>query len=254
MIRKSSLILLLLAVIPLLIFVPGSKSQSFTTITNLSTVTTRATFNQASQYAVATTTVTSAVSESIYDSQFVQTGVGIRYCYIAAPISFDAIQGQQVQGTIQSRSPNSLAVYLMSDQQLRIWSASSPRYCDPSESGQHSILSSYKVTSYVLDWTVPEDGKYWLVIETYCAFDCTVTASLAKHYSQTVVSTSYSTQTSLLVITATQSLTSISTQLVATPGSFQPNNTLTLSALGVVIAVALAVGFFVFSRRKQKKV
>ncbi len=178
--RKSVTILLLLAVVPLVAVVPNVGSQSFTTITNLSTVTTQATFTQASQYAVATTTVTSTISEGIYDNSFVQKGVGVFYCYIAAPISFEATEGQKVQGSIQSSSPNSLVLYILSDSQFNAW-RSGKHYCDPTETGQSPLVGTTKVTSYSLDWNVPADGTYWLIIETYSAGDCVVTASVAKH-------------------------------------------------------------------------
>lgn len=164
--------------------------------------------------------------------------------------SFDANRGQQVQGNLQSSVPNSLTFYLLSDQQYKIWA--SLRFCDPSEAGTSALLSVNKVTSYTLDWAVPADGTYWLVIETYSAGDCLVTTSIAKYYSQAVVSTIYSTQTSLLTLMATKTATSVSTQEIAAPMSIQGGNTLIFTALAVIIVVALAVAYFTFFKRKKK--
>ncbi len=249
--RHSFTILLLLAVVPLLTIVPDAGSQTFSTITNVSTATTQATFTQESQYPVATTTVTSTFRESIYDNTLGQGGVGVHQCDVAAPIQFNANKGQLIHGGIQSSIPNSLTIYVLSDQQFKVWA--SRKFCSPEDAGTSSLVSSDKVTSYNLDWTVPEDGTYWLIIETYSSDVAVVTATIAKYYSQAVVSTIYSTQNSLLLLTATRTVTSLSTQEIAASSPIE-GNTMVFSALAAIIIIGVAVAYFVFSRRRKKKV
>jgi hypothetical protein len=249
MTRKFSSILLLLAFIPLLGLVPLSNSQSYTTITNQSTTTTQATFTQASQYPIATTTMTSTAKESVYDGSFVLKGNGVRYCYVSSRVHFEAMKGQQVLGTIQTSNPNTLTVYLLSDKQYSIWLSNS--YCDPSDSGTTSVLrSSDRVSSYTVNLIVPADGTYTFLIENFSPNDSTVTVSIVKSYPQAITSTIYSTQTSFLVYTATRTLNFASTQELAAPTSLQ-GDTLIIAVIAVVAIVALVVGYVALSKRKQ---
>jgi len=252
--RKSGLILLLLMAVPSLTFVPWGTGQSYTTITSLNTLTTQATFTQESQYPITTVSETSMFSDTIYDGSFVVKGTGKLFCWIASPISFDALKGQNLQGNITSSNPNSLTLYLLSNEQYKIWSSSNK--CDPADAGTSALISAgegyeNQITSYALNWIVPADGTYWLLIENVYGKESTISASVFKYYTQQVASTVYSTQTSLAVLTATRTASSAYTEEIANPSL--PVNTLALVAVGIVVLVALGATYLVLSRRRKKR-
>lgn len=228
---------------------PVTIGQSVTTVTSASTVTTQATFTQESQYPVATTSATSMVEESIVEGTITMGGVGIRFCDMLRPISFDATAGDQVKGIVQSSIANTLTFYIVSDQQYKIWfSNKSP--CDPETSGATALVSAKDVpASYNLAWTVPADGTYWLTFEVYSEKTSVVTASITKTSAQLVTSVIYSTQSSLVALTATKTLTSIFTQSLVAPA---PIGTFTLVAVGIIVLVAVGGAYFVVSKRKPK--
>lgn len=238
--------------VPWLAFVPWGTGQSYTTTTSLDTVTTQATFTQESQYPVTTVSGTSMFTDTIYDGSFVLKGIGKMFCWIGAPISFDALKGQNLKGNITSSNPNSLTIYILSNQQYKIWSSSNK--CDPTDAGTSALVSAgegyqNQITSYELHWTVPADGTYWLLIENFYGKDSTITASVFKHYTGQVASTLYSTQTSLAVFSATRTVSSAYTQEIANPSL--PINTLALAAVGIVVLVALGATYVILSKRKK---
>lgn len=251
---KSGLILFLLMAVPSLAFVPWGTGQSYTTITSLKTNTTQATFTQESRHPVTTVSGTSMFTDTIYDSSFVLKGTGKLFCWIASPISFDALKGQNLQVNITSSNPNSLTIYILSNQQYKIWSSSNK--CAPTDAGTSALVSAGEgyenhITSYALNWTVPADGTYSLLVENFYGKDSTITAAVFRHYTQQVASAVYSTQTSLAVLTATRTASSAYTEEIANPSL--PVNTLVLVAVGIVVLVALGASYLVLSRRRKKR-
>jgi len=166
------------------------------------------------------------------------------------PISFSALKGQTIRGTIAVDIRGILTVYILSDAQYAIWSAK--HYCTPQDAGTSAQVRAFKVTSYALDWSVKVDGTYWLIIETWGPYtkECTITASVARYYSQAVTSVAYSTQSSLLVLTATRTLTSIQTEQVAQVLPGIEGGMLGLVAIGIVAVVVVL--FVVLVRRRRE--
>jgi len=243
-------ILLLVASISLLSIAPTATSQSFTTITSLATVTTQATYTQATSYPVGTSTATSTMTETIVDETFTMSTIGSSGCMVHEPISFSALKGQIVKGEIAVDIRDILTVYILSDAQYAIWSTK--HYCTPEDAGTSALVRAFKVKSCALDWSVKKDGTYWLIIETWGPYtkECTITASVARYYSQAVTSVAYSTQSSLLVLTATRTLTSIQTEQITQAFPSTEGGMLGLVAIGIVAVVVVL--FVVLVRRRRE--
>ena len=238
--------------LPLLTSVPGADSQSYTTVTNVATITTQATFTEMNPTPVMTSTETTNTSQDIYSVSGPVNGAGAHYCMVLQPISFVALKGQEIKGTFQSSAPNSLTLYVLSDANYKIWGVHG---CDPEDEGASVVLSASQVTSYILDWSVAADGTYWLVIETYSTGPSEVTLSFAKYYSQAVEVTSYSIQTSLLTVAAPKTISFTSEQEVipvsTSGGSLQASN-LTFAVVAIVVVLGVVAALY-FAKSRSKR-
>jgi hypothetical protein len=182
-----------------------------------------------------------------------QSGVGVHYCWIT-DYHFEAEAGQTVTGTIIADQHDTLAVYLLSDQQYATWSKAHPNYCDPANNNVDVLWyagSNSRVTQANVQYIVKESGKYWFLVETYSSKEVVITLNLSTQYGQTTTMVLYSTLFSTAVYPFTQTATSVMTQqLPQSPLNFGSSGML-MPATGIVIVILLAlIGYIALRRRK----
>ncbi len=255
--RYAFVFFVILTVIPFAsISMPSTLSQSYTTHATTLTTVTEQTFTYAASTPVASYTATSSETQTMVAGAATQTGVSSYYC-ISSWWSFDAQRGQPVEGTItlsQATAPTSISAFILSDQSMTQWRnpSTGSSHCDPTENGVTSewafgIPQSKQASTVAVNWTPSADGKYWIVAETYSGGTVVVTVNLTSQVAHTVTSISYSTSSTALLLTQTQTsvISEPLSQALPTLGSGE----LLLVAV-IVVAIAGLAAYFLLRRRR----
>jgi hypothetical protein len=253
LISRKFLIALLLSfsIIPVLLS-PQTFGQAYTTVTTQMTTVNFVTNVNTQTIPISSYEVTTT-EQTVLSEIWTQSGVGVHYCWITY-YDFEAEAGQTVTGTIIADQHDTLAVYLLSDQQYATWSKAHPNYCNPADNNVDVLWyagSNSRVTQANVQYIVKESGKYWFLVETYSSKEVVITLNLSTQYGQTTTMVLYSTLFSTAVYPFTQTATSVMTQqLPQSPLNFGSSGML-MPATGIVIVILLAlIGYIALRRRK----
>jgi ribosomal protein L40E len=235
--------LILSAVLLLLTSTVGS--QSLTTITSWTTVTSQSTSTSSGRTAVATSTGTQTVNNSVVSMQtFTVPAVQPRKCYIHY-FTYQGTAGDRLQG--RWTSDYVLNFYILSESNYAKW-----KYCgDPGS----TYVTVEMARSYSVNFVLPETGTVYFAFENYAAgsdtsSSRTVTFSLYGMDAQSVTSTLYSTWSSPIVLGTTKTVMSL--QYSTIQPSIQPlggGSYLVIFVVAVVLALVVAA-IVMASRRR----
>lgn len=209
-------------------------SQSYTTFTSLTT----ATNTQMSTIVIGTTTLseltTSTLNSAVGDIPPVQNvpRMPIVCFYYAYQLQLDP-SVKEVDGTISASSQ--VNYYLMSKDQYVQFNAYQP----PCGSSYVSLSVQYGVKSYVLQFTPPVAGDYYIILENTSAYPVSYNVQVALVRNRAVAI--YSTSTTLLIATSQNIATStIMTSTAAGQSAFANDVMLILVAV-VLAAIVIAL-------------
>ena len=218
---------------------------------------TTATYTQQSIYPIATTTYVTTATSVIQSQSFVPVNPGGRQCEIYY-FEFNGTSGERIQGTVTASQPIDFFI-MTATQEASLLAPGS--FCDPNAvdlQGGGAIVSQYKITSYTIDWSPLTDGTYYFITEnTPSSTSNSITLVAGTQVTQTVSSVIQGTTTNQVMITATESVTAISTG--TTEQGTQSGMSLNMSTtLGIVFSwsssSSLQVFYSGFGRREEKVV
>lgn len=223
-------------------------SQTYTTVTNVNTVTTTGTYTQMSAYPVATTTVTRTSTDILFNRTFVAQRPGSNAYCTWQQTSFDLGAGQRIQGNFTASQ--GVDFFIFTDNEYTAWKAAG--LCDPKERAKGAEVSRYSLMSSTFDYTPQTTGKYWFAFNNYPGQDTKISLTVIRQYAQVVTAVSQATTSNQLLITATRTTSTMSTGTIAQvspPVALDP-----LVMIGIVIViVALIAGFVVYRSRSKPK-
>ena len=264
---KILTVLLLMCSVLVPLSIPQANSQTISTVTNMQSFTSSLATTMYSTSQMTSTSVQSArYDQTPYGysertglfmlNQFKEThGGGIRgdggdvSCLYYDYFLLNAVKGDAIKGHIEAGKGAPIAFYILNQDQLNRFNHS---YCgwdyDWTSSGwQVHALSA----SYDLDWAVPQNGEYALLFVSPTWYYYDSISIYANVYSTTV-------QSSSVTITATQSYTLQSSQLIFLTQSSvtqqQPASTSTnyyYAAVLIVIMIALCIGFIIVRMKRR---
>jgi len=264
---KIITVLLLVCSVLVLLSVPQANSQVFSTVTSMQRLTSSFVTTMYSTSQMTSTSVQSVrYDQTPYGysertglfmlNQFKETNGGGGRRGVGGDVSclyydyflVNVVKGNEIKGHIEAGKGAPIAFYILNQDQLSRFNHS---YCgwdyDWTAGWQVHALS----TSYDLDWVVPQNGEYALlfVSPTWYYYD---SISLYANVTSTTV------QSSSVTITATESYTFQSSQLIyLTQSSLtqqQPSSTSTnyiYAAILIVIMVVLCIGFIIVRTKHQ---
>jgi hypothetical protein len=193
---------------------PQALGQVYTTVTGQTTTESQLVYTETQSSADSSHTSNTIIQEPIVSELLTQTGY-VSGCAWRS-FSFLTATGEALSGEIPVDEPNTLIVFIISDNDYNLWIQPSNNYCDPTFSGNVVVQWSQgsnelALTRIDVSWTAPSAGRFWLVIETnsYVADIVTANISIQKSYQNAIAvySTSFLTGTSdIAQVMATQTV------------------------------------------------
>jgi len=259
-----SIVLLLVCSVLVLPIIPQANSQTISTVTNMQSFTSSLATTMYSTSQMTSTSVQPArYNQTPYGysertgvfmlNQFKEASGGLRggndvSCLYYDYFLLNAVNGDEIKGHIEAGKGAPIAFYILNQDQLNRFNHS---YCgwnyDLTTGSQVHALS----TSYDLDWVVPQNGEYALLFVSPTWYYYDSISIYANVYSTTV-------QSSSVTITATQSYTLQSSQLIFLTQSSvtqqQPastSNNYYYAAVLIVIMIALCIGFIIVRMKRR---
>jgi len=245
---------LILAVIPLLLLVPSSEGQGVTTITSLATVTTtftrtsvslvQGTETRTSTLTVSYSTTTNLPAQTLYRQSKTLATFGPEYGCLYDQRIFTAKHGQVVSMNLTSST--TISFFVMKGRDYDEWLKVAQ--CAVTS----SLVEAHDVTDYYGELVVPEDGHYYFVFLNFfhdkpakIQFTAKIigVAAMASSTMTTTVAVlgEYRTVSETLVVTSTQTLSSIRTEETLFPLGQNSLAIVVLAGIAAIVVVLLAM-------------
>jgi ribosomal protein L40E len=239
---------LLLLLVPVVL--PVVNGQSYSTVTSVSTVTTVISNSQTNSYAVGTTSATSTSQNVIYNGSFSISVPQGFYCGEFEYVPFQATAGEEIEGTLSSTKEVSFYILTANDYVVDGLNSGTGGRCN---------VPSYQLTigntqSKAFNFTAPTTGKYYFIVFLFSysnGLTADVTLNAYSANVQTFPFAIYSSTTTALVATFTQTVSSYYTQQAqALAGG---DNLILIIAALVVVVIAIAAAYLLSHRKKATR-
>lgn len=245
---RLATVLLLLVIIATVGSFPSAISQTFTTITNVSTGTNLVSTNVSSTETVRVVTVTVNSTDTFWNSTVTVMQTGGRLCYYRV-VNVTIEPG--TTGVLGTIGPPSYEVnfYILNQKQYQDFASGT--ICG-SYSGGTMMTRQHLTSAYWLEWKNPLPGQYAFIFweSSGSVFTVTIPVVIWAIINKSIVSTSYMViELQPVTLTATRTLTSIQIK----PISSGVESISSLMLIGAAVIVLVVVGLFCFRSRRMKK-
>jgi hypothetical protein len=227
----------------------ATVETGLTTITSLYTRTAQVTSTQYTYYAASTTTIVLTDTSEVRSSQaFTVPPATSELCYWYH-LQYTHARGQRILGSVSS-SPSTYFFVMNAGQYAAHTSGAAGRTC--ASYRPRALVSAISISSYNLDFVVPEDGEYHYVFYNPTKELAVVTFRLWMEEAQTATSVLSGTRTLASAYTTTQTLSSVYSTKTGEPFSVNGIPNLAI-VIGVIVALILGATAAVVYRRNKKK-